>query len=82
MPYLDVVPGHTVLRSHEPSHLQESAWYGFVALSDLAWWWASSGCEAGVSSGSGKAFRLLIAVLSIADARRRERSYSGSCSHW
>ncbi|MEV7947198.1 DUF5958 family protein [Streptomyces rubiginosohelvolus] len=29
-----------------------------------------------------KAFRLLIAVLSIADARRRERSCSGGCSHW
>ncbi|MBT2364067.1 hypothetical protein J7E88_01640 [Streptomyces sp. ISL-10] len=29
-----------------------------------------------------KAFRLLIAVLSIADARRRERFCSGGCSHW
>ncbi|MFF8607222.1 DUF5958 family protein [Streptomyces sp. NPDC015346] len=28
-----------------------------------------------------KAFRLLIAVLSIADARRRERFCSGGCSH-
>lgn len=29
-----------------------------------------------------KAFRLLISVLSIADARRRERFCSGGCSHW
>ncbi|MER6145872.1 DUF5958 family protein [Streptomyces sparsogenes] len=29
-----------------------------------------------------KAFRLLLAVLTIADARRRERYCSGSCSHW
>jgi hypothetical protein len=29
-----------------------------------------------------KAFRLLTAVLSIADARRRERFCSGGCSHW
>ncbi|MFG3508660.1 DUF5958 family protein [Streptomyces sp. NPDC047821] len=29
-----------------------------------------------------KAFRLLIAVLTIADARRRERHCSGSCGHW
>ncbi|MCX4452511.1 DUF5958 family protein [Streptomyces sp. NBC_01340] len=29
-----------------------------------------------------KAFRLLIAVLTIADARRRERFCSGGCSHW
>jgi hypothetical protein len=29
-----------------------------------------------------KAFRLLIAVLSIADARRRERYCSGGCGHW
>lgn len=29
-----------------------------------------------------KAFRLLIAVLSIADARRRERFCSGGCGHW
>ncbi|WP_330239215.1 DUF5958 family protein [Streptomyces sp. NBC_00525] len=29
-----------------------------------------------------KAFRLLIAVLSIADARRRERFCFGGCSHW
>ncbi|WP_406286842.1 DUF5958 family protein [Streptomyces sp. NBC_00209] len=30
----------------------------------------------------GKAFRLLIAVLAIADARRRERFCSDGCSHW
>ncbi|WP_243766246.1 DUF5958 family protein [Streptomyces sp. GC420] len=29
-----------------------------------------------------KAFRLLIAVLTIADARRRKRFCSGGCSHW
>lgn len=29
-----------------------------------------------------KAFRLLIAVLAIADARRRERFCSDGCSHW
>ncbi|MEU1784942.1 DUF5958 family protein [Streptomyces sparsogenes] len=29
-----------------------------------------------------KAFRLLLAVLMIADARRRERFCSGGCSHW
>ncbi|MDH2394057.1 DUF5958 family protein [Streptomyces sp. HNM0663] len=29
-----------------------------------------------------KAFRLLIAVLTIADERRRERFCSGGCSHW
>ncbi|MFC8274303.1 DUF5958 family protein [Streptomyces sp. NPDC057271] len=29
-----------------------------------------------------KAFRLLISVLAIADARRRERDCSGGCSHW
>ncbi|MEU2117943.1 DUF5958 family protein [Streptomyces sp. NPDC016459] len=29
-----------------------------------------------------KAFRLLIAVLAIADARRRERFCSHGCSHW
>ncbi|MEU7402249.1 DUF5958 family protein [Streptomyces sp. NPDC044948] len=29
-----------------------------------------------------KAFRLLIAVLTIADARRRERFCSDGCSHW
>ncbi|MFE3771368.1 MULTISPECIES: DUF5958 family protein [unclassified Streptomyces] len=29
-----------------------------------------------------KAFRLLTAVLTIADARRRERFCSGGCSHW
>ncbi|WP_344358185.1 DUF5958 family protein [Streptomyces gobitricini] len=29
-----------------------------------------------------QAFRLLIAVLAIADARRRERFCSGGCSHW
>ncbi|MEU1790750.1 DUF5958 family protein [Streptomyces sparsogenes] len=29
-----------------------------------------------------KAFRLLIAVLTIADARRREHFCSGGCSHW
>ncbi|MFJ8694208.1 DUF5958 family protein [Streptomyces roseolilacinus] len=29
-----------------------------------------------------KAFRLLIAVLAIADARRRERFCSDACSHW
>ncbi|MDF3300906.1 DUF5958 family protein [Streptomyces tropicalis] len=29
-----------------------------------------------------KAFRLLIAVLTIADERRRERFYSGGCDHW
>ncbi|MFE5856144.1 DUF5958 family protein [Streptomyces sp. NPDC056500] len=29
-----------------------------------------------------KAFRLLIAVLTIADARRRDRFCSGGCSHW
>ncbi|WP_405559055.1 DUF5958 family protein [Streptomyces sp. NBC_01171] len=31
---------------------------------------------------SRKAFRLLIAVLAIADGRRRERFCSGGCSHW
>ncbi|GGU61307.1 DUF5958 family protein [Streptomyces lavendofoliae] len=29
-----------------------------------------------------KAFRLLIAVLAIADGRRRERFCSDGCSHW
>ncbi|MFG3589467.1 DUF5958 family protein [Streptomyces sp. NPDC047990] len=29
-----------------------------------------------------KAFRLLVAVLAIADGRRRERFCSGGCSHW
>ncbi|GAB7106792.1 hypothetical protein JCM4814A_51060 [Streptomyces phaeofaciens JCM 4814] len=29
-----------------------------------------------------KAFRLLIAVLAIADGRRRERFCSGGCGHW
>ncbi|MFF0400072.1 DUF5958 family protein [Streptomyces sp. NPDC005248] len=29
-----------------------------------------------------KAFRLLIAVLSVADERRRERFCSGGCGHW
>ncbi len=29
-----------------------------------------------------KAFRLLLAVLTIADARRRERFCCGGCSHW
>lgn len=29
-----------------------------------------------------KAFRLLLAVLTIADARRRERFCSNGCSHW
>ncbi|MEU5416165.1 DUF5958 family protein [Streptomyces clavifer] len=29
-----------------------------------------------------KAFRLLIALLTIADARRRKRFCSGGCSHW
>ncbi|MEU0602182.1 DUF5958 family protein [Streptomyces sp. NPDC006393] len=29
-----------------------------------------------------KAFRLLIALLAIADARRRERFCSGGCGHW
>lgn len=29
-----------------------------------------------------KAFRLLIAVLTIADARRRERFCSGGCNQW
>ncbi|MDX3780967.1 DUF5958 family protein [Streptomyces europaeiscabiei] len=29
-----------------------------------------------------KAFRLLIAVLTVADARRRERFCSGGCTHW
>ncbi|MEU7242848.1 DUF5958 family protein [Streptomyces sparsogenes] len=29
-----------------------------------------------------KAFRLLLAVLTIADTRRRERLCSGGCSHW
>jgi hypothetical protein len=29
-----------------------------------------------------KAFRLLIAVLTIAEARRRERFCSDNCSHW
>ncbi|MEU4090328.1 DUF5958 family protein [Streptomyces aureus] len=28
------------------------------------------------------AFRLLIAVLAIADERRRERFCSGRCGHW
>ncbi|WUC69196.1 DUF5958 family protein (plasmid) [Streptomyces sp. NBC_00539] len=29
-----------------------------------------------------KAFRLLIAVLAVADERRRERFCSGGCGHW
>ncbi|MFE6483103.1 DUF5958 family protein, partial [Streptomyces sp. NPDC057757] len=29
-----------------------------------------------------KAFRLLVAVLAIADGRRRERFCSGGCGHW
>ncbi|MFF0476604.1 DUF5958 family protein [Streptomyces sp. NPDC004284] len=29
-----------------------------------------------------KAFRLLISVLAIADARRRERDCSSGCAHW
>ena len=29
-----------------------------------------------------KAFRLLVAVLAIADGRRRERFCSAGCSHW
>ncbi|GHC88431.1 DUF5958 family protein [Streptomyces flavofungini] len=29
-----------------------------------------------------KAFRLLIAVLTVADKRRRERFCSGGCGHW
>ncbi|GEB57121.1 DUF5958 family protein [Streptomyces gardneri] len=29
-----------------------------------------------------KAFRLLIAVLAIADGRRRDRFCSGGCGHW
>ncbi|MFJ6636717.1 DUF5958 family protein [Streptomyces sp. NPDC091376] len=29
-----------------------------------------------------KAFRLLVAVLAIADERRRERFCSGGCGHW
>ncbi|MFJ3138510.1 DUF5958 family protein [Streptomyces sp. NPDC086843] len=29
-----------------------------------------------------KAFRLLVAVLAIADGRRRERYCSNGCSHW
>lgn len=29
-----------------------------------------------------KAFRLLIAVLTVADGRRRERFCSGGCGHW
>ncbi|MGW7067299.1 DUF5958 family protein [Streptomyces sp. NPDC054855] len=29
-----------------------------------------------------KAFRLLIAVLTVADTRRRERFCSGGCGHW
>ncbi|WP_234433250.1 DUF5958 family protein [Streptomyces sp. NRRL WC-3549] len=29
-----------------------------------------------------KAFRLLIAVLTIADARHRERYCPGGCGHW
>ncbi|MEU2150767.1 MULTISPECIES: DUF5958 family protein [Streptomyces albovinaceus subgroup] len=29
-----------------------------------------------------KAFRLLVAVLAIADERRRERSCSNGCGHW
>ncbi|MER6957438.1 DUF5958 family protein [Streptomyces sp. NPDC000618] len=29
-----------------------------------------------------KAFRLLVAVLAIADERRRERFCSGVCGHW
>ncbi|MEV0115906.1 DUF5958 family protein [Streptomyces sp. NPDC050844] len=29
-----------------------------------------------------KAFRLLIAVLAVADTRRRERFCSGGCGHW
>lgn len=29
-----------------------------------------------------KSFRLLIALLAIADARRRERFCSGGCGHW
>jgi hypothetical protein len=30
----------------------------------------------------GKAFQLLMALLSIADARRRETSCANGCSHW
>ncbi|MFE7268626.1 DUF5958 family protein [Streptomyces sp. NPDC057592] len=29
-----------------------------------------------------KAFRLLVAVLAIADGRRRERYCSNGCGHW
>ncbi|MET3984056.1 DUF5958 family protein [Streptomyces sp. PvR034] len=29
-----------------------------------------------------KAFRLLVAILAVADERRRERFCSGGCSHW
>ncbi|MFB6839907.1 DUF5958 family protein [Streptomyces sp. NPDC056361] len=29
-----------------------------------------------------KAFRLLVAVLAVADARRRDRHCSGGCTHW
>ncbi|MFJ5831401.1 DUF5958 family protein [Streptomyces sp. NPDC093089] len=29
-----------------------------------------------------KAFRLLVAVLAVADARRRDRYCSGGCTHW
>ncbi|MFJ7270982.1 DUF5958 family protein [Streptomyces sp. NPDC099050] len=29
-----------------------------------------------------KAFRLLVALLGIADERRRERFCSGGCGHW
>ncbi|MGR4877893.1 DUF5958 family protein [Streptomyces sp. LARHCF249] len=29
-----------------------------------------------------KAFRLLVAVLSVADERRRERFCAGGCGHW
>ncbi|MEV8037656.1 DUF5958 family protein [Streptomyces sp. NPDC086182] len=29
-----------------------------------------------------KAFRLLVAVLAIADGRRRERNCSNGCGHW
>ncbi|GGS21772.1 hypothetical protein Snoj_22720 [Streptomyces nojiriensis] len=29
-----------------------------------------------------KAFRLLVAVLAVADERRRERFCSGGCGHW
>ncbi|MFB6828336.1 DUF5958 family protein [Streptomyces hydrogenans] len=29
-----------------------------------------------------KSFRLLVAVLAVADERRRERSCAGGCGHW